>query len=93
MDDDHHSLLFSNLNKDRKGRRKYCGIQVATGDVVFYAHRCVLGTYSLYFDTLVGCEFSERFSKTVKLTGPLGENISSRTVEVILDFCYTNKAV
>ena len=91
MEDDHYQALFVKLDKDRKGKKKYCDIIITVNDVLFHAHRCVLGTYSKYFDTLFESNFAEESSTNHKLSGPIGEDISIQTVQILFQFCYTKE--
>lgn len=85
----HFELLFHKLNEDRKDQKLYCDIEISVRDVIFPAHRCVLGAFSGYFSTLFSCQFRDKNDKRVTLSGPLGEDISPHTFQIVLDFCYT----
>ena len=92
MDDDaHYASLFDTLEQDRKDQKVYCDVTVSVNNKHFSAHRCVLGTFCVYFATLFQSGFKEKYDDVIKLSGPIGEEISPSTFQSILDFCYKKR--
>ena len=92
MTDGHFSLLFDKLDQDRKADQVYCDVTISVNNKLFPAHRCILGTFCLYFATLFQSSFKDKHNETIKLSGPIGEEIKPRTFQSILNFCYTGKS-
>lgn len=91
MENSHFSTLFAELNQDRKGDKRYCDITISVGGLLFPAHRCILGIFCDYFSTLFQTDFKDKYGDIIKISGAIGENISSDVFQLILDFCYTAK--
>jgi len=91
MDSSHFSSLFDKLDQDRKGDQVYCDVTISVNNKLFPAHRCILGTFCVYFATLFQSSFKDKSNETIKLSGPLGEEIKPRTFQSVLNFCYTKR--
>jgi len=82
--------LLSKLNHDRKDLQKYCDVKVTVEDgKTFYAHRCVLGSLSEYFDRMFGSKLKEGCSVDVHVKGPCGQEITGKIMDIVLTFLYT----
>jgi len=92
MEDKHFTTLFDKLDEDRKGDKVYCDVTISVGDANFSAHRCILGTFCLYFATLFRSSFDDKNKEVIKLSGPVGEDIKPSTFQSILNFCYTKQS-
>jgi len=91
-DDNHFTSLFDNLDEDRKGDKVYSDVTISVNNKLFPAHRCILGTFCLYFATLFQSSSKDKSNETIKLSGPIGEEIKPNTFQSILNFCYTKKS-
>jgi len=92
MDSSHFSSLFDKLDQDRKGDQVYCDVTISVNNKLFPAHRCILGTFCVYFATLFQSSFKDKSNETINLSGPLGEEIKPSTFQSVLNFCYTKNA-
>jgi len=92
VDDTHFSSLFDKLDRDREDEKVYCDVTVSVNNVLFPAHRCILGTFCVYFATLFQSSFKDKFNETIKLSGPIGEEIKPSTFQSILNYCYKKKS-
>jgi len=92
MEDKHFASLFDKLEEDRKGDKVYCDVTISVNNKLFPAHRCILGTFCLYFATLFRSSFDDKNKEVIKLSGPVGEDIKPSTFQSILNFCYTKQS-
>lgn len=87
----HYESMFIKMNRDRTEGQRYCDVIIAVDDKRFHTHKCILGTFSEYFDTLFSSKFKDKDDETVKLFGPIGQKITSCTFEMILNYCYSSE--
>ena len=85
--------FLSQLNNDRKTEKIYCDVIVETDGIQFQVHRCVVGIFSAYFKTMFKSNFTEKHTDVIHLFGPIGEEISHRTLSVIFDYMYTSEVL
>ena len=89
----HSKILMDMLNADRKGKLTYNDVTIVVKGTEFPCHRCILAAYSGYFKTIFESDFSERYSRKIQLTGPLDDEITQMTFNIVLDFCYGKKSI
>ena len=92
MENDHFSSLFDKLDNDRKNDKLLCDVTISVNNKHFPAHRCILATFCVYFATLFQSSFDDKLNNIIKLTGPIGEEITCDTFDWLLQYLYTAKA-
>lgn len=85
--------LLEKFNTDRLGKKVYCDVIVNVGGVKFHGHRFLLGIVSGYFDRLFGNNFKESACTEINLQSPYGIDFTSATMDIVLDFIYTENAL
>lgn len=82
------------LNEDRKNSKdSTCDVIIQADQTQFRCHRRVLSDASDYFRTLFLSDFAERNDKVLKLSGPIGGEISEQSLAAVFEFMYTRQAV
>lgn len=93
MDNGHFLLLFDKLDKDRKGKKHYCDVTISVNNTFFSTHRCVLGTFSVYFATLFQSRFKSKNERIIRLPSRIGKKkgIAPRIFKSLLNYFYTGR--
>lgn len=92
MEVDHFLSLFDKLDKDRQQGKSYCDVTISVNNELFPAHRCILGTFCVYFDTLFQDGTNFKQSNIIELGGPYCDEVTPAAFKTILNFCYTKQS-